>query len=678
MKRLLWILSALIVAAPGLNQLRLLATAISGRISYPYDLEWMEGGMLHHALRIQNGQGIYVAPSIDFIPYLYTPLYPGLLALFGRVFGLSYLLGRTLSVLALLGCAAIAMLSICARRHQLHRDATAWAGVALGLGGFAAAYPYCEGWYDLVRADTVFLFLVTAGIAGLARWSVNGEGWRGHARVAAGATVLVLAFFAKQTGFVYVGFGGFVVLVLNWRRAFTYGAVAAVLALGLIALFQVNSDGWFWEYVSKIHRAHDFSWTRFHDSFRMILGHFWMFTGVIAVGLVAVVVTRVKTGVLPPQAKPFLLWTATYAMSTVVGAIGFGTEWAVFNAFMPAFLHGGLAAGAALPAVAACARLWNPRLAELSGGLAALVLATPLCVQLVRATWDPHKYMPTSADVAAGDKLIAQLHDLPGDLWAPSHPWYAVMAGKLPHVHRMGVKDVTRRQQRDLTPLANAIKAHEFSAILFDNIDLDSDTQEELVTIHNAIDLSYRRATKLGKSEQPRLYNGAKVVPAEIWVPSLPAVTPPGAHAIADFEVPLWGDRWTSSGAAWGPSSVMEVPNVPVYGITGQRYASSDLSGDVATGRLTSAEFPLDGASLTMMLGGGTDATKLRVELWVDNVIAKTASVPLPGGDTLQRVTLELGDDLRGKQAKLVLVDDSPTGHLEVDDIWLWQTAQQP
>ena len=73
----------LALALPALYQITLLANAIAHRVAYPYDLEWMEGGMLHHALRIQQGQGIYNPPSIDFIPYLYTPLYPALLAMFG-------------------------------------------------------------------------------------------------------------------------------------------------------------------------------------------------------------------------------------------------------------------------------------------------------------------------------------------------------------------------------------------------------------------------------------------------------------------------------------------------------------------------------------------------------------------------------------------------------------------
>ncbi len=52
----------------------------------------------------------------------------------------------------------------------------------------------------------------------------------------------------------------------------------------------------------------------------------------------------------------------------------------------------------------------------------------------MHATWDPQKYIPKAADAIAGDKLIAQLHDIDGDMWTPSHPWYAVLAGKMPHV----------------------------------------------------------------------------------------------------------------------------------------------------------------------------------------------------------------------------------------------------
>src|SRR5258705_9720926 len=106
------------------------------------------------------------------------------------------------------------------------------AGAALALGLFAAYYPYVEGWYDIVRADTFFLFMVTAGIAGLPHWAKSDDGVVGHGQVAAGAAVLALAFFCKQTGIVYVGLGCVIVLVVNWRRALTYAVMAGALGLG--------------------------------------------------------------------------------------------------------------------------------------------------------------------------------------------------------------------------------------------------------------------------------------------------------------------------------------------------------------------------------------------------------------------------------------------------------------
>ena len=74
-----------LVALALLGNLALLWTA---RIPYPYDLEWMEGGMLAHAWRLNQGLGIYVAPGPDFIPFVYPPGYSSVVAVFGQAFGL--------------------------------------------------------------------------------------------------------------------------------------------------------------------------------------------------------------------------------------------------------------------------------------------------------------------------------------------------------------------------------------------------------------------------------------------------------------------------------------------------------------------------------------------------------------------------------------------------------------
>ncbi|MBX3157850.1 MAG: hypothetical protein KF773_17915 [Deltaproteobacteria bacterium] len=676
------------LAIPALYQLGLLITAIGGRVSYPYDLEWMEGGMLHHAQRIRDGAGLYVPPSVDFIPYLYTPLYPSLLALVGKTFGISYTLGRMFSVLSLIGIAIVAIVTITSRRCDHPRAAPAWVGGLLGLGLFAAYYPVVDGWYDLVRADTLFLFMITGGIAALPSWA-RSEGPWGHAKTAAGAALLALAFFTKQTGIVYVVFGGGIVLVVAWRRAPTYVATAGVIGLGMTWLLERTTNGWFWTYASKIHRAHDFNMDRFWESFGNILLGFpgkygklpvigIAITVAIVVGLGATAAAWWKRRSLPPQARPLLVWTAAYAVSIVVGAIGYGTEFAHFNAYMPAFLHGSLAAGAAVPAVYACARVLygeRPRRELVTSG-AAVAVALPLAITCLTASWSPGRYIPTEADVEAGEKLIAHLRSIDGEIWMPSHPWYLRLAGKTPRVHRMGVTDVTHRQPQNVVEgLAAALDRKVFAALVLDSRDVHSEATATAALVKSR----YRPMMTLPTDERPRVYSGAGTrqswggvsTPDSIWIPIEPPRAPDGARTLFDFEAPQW-TSWDKTGTAWGPGPVATaLPGQGlVFGATGARFATSMHGGDAAVGRLTSPVFMIDADKLTMRLGGGTDA-KLRVELWVDDQIAATTNVPRPGGSMLREVILDVVK-LRGKTAKLVFVDDSPTGHLIVDDVWAW------
>ena len=50
------------------------------RMRYPFELEWIESGVLVSVRRIAQGRGLYGAPSINFVPFLYSPLYLYLVA----------------------------------------------------------------------------------------------------------------------------------------------------------------------------------------------------------------------------------------------------------------------------------------------------------------------------------------------------------------------------------------------------------------------------------------------------------------------------------------------------------------------------------------------------------------------------------------------------------------------
>ena len=123
------------------------------RLLYPYDLEWMEGGMLIHAWRIQQDLGIYVEPSSDFIPYIYPPLYPTLLAWLSEIWTLDYWMGRGVSIVGTLLATSALMVGI-------RRETATWALTWLGGALWLSTYEDSGTFLDLTRADGLMMGLL--------------------------------------------------------------------------------------------------------------------------------------------------------------------------------------------------------------------------------------------------------------------------------------------------------------------------------------------------------------------------------------------------------------------------------------------------------------------------------------------------------------------------------------
>jgi hypothetical protein len=628
-----------VVAVPALWQLGLLVWAIWHRLPYPYDLEWMEGGLLNHAQRLADGQPLYAPPSVDFIPYLYTPLYPALLAALGRLVGLGYVLGRVVSVVSLAAVLAVGAVEILRARRDL-----AWVGAAFFGGFVAATYPWVEGWYDLVRGDTLFLALATAGLA------VLRAGARRPLWVVGAAALLALAFFAKQTGVLVVAAGGAALLVLNWRLVPLYVAVAGIIGGGGSWLLNRATSGWYWTYIFGVHQQHDTNLRRFGQSFLYQFGHFPALTALVVGACVAILVVRIRTGRRPDGAGPFLFWAAMFGFGSVIGALGWATQWAHWNAYIPAMTFGALAAGAALVPLADC-------FAGIAGRVVlGLALVGP-AVQLGLARWSPTPFIPTAADRAAGAALIARLAAIPGDLFVPSHPWYARLAGKpRTTTHRMGILDMTYGGGT-VAGLADALKRGRFAAVVLD----DRTQLWELPGLTEG----YRMDEIIAAA--PRVVTGAPTRPRTIWVPAAEPPPPRGTRVDFDFESPYAG--WTVTGTAWGKGPVREVPGKEVVGFRGHAFASSATGGDRATGTLVSPPFTIAGTQLTLRVGGG-NGKGVRVELRAADTGQVLRTATGARTTTLALVAWSTAD-LRGRSVRLACVDEDtgPWGVLWVDDV---------
>jgi hypothetical protein len=230
-----------------------------------------------------------------------------------------------------------------------------------------------------------------------------------------------------------VGVGiGLGLFVVSWRRALVYGAVSGLL-MGAGLLFLVrSSDGWFWTYVFKMHQSHPFRFGTLSSTPRVLWNHGWgMFLAL------ALSTAGLSLGGKLRRADA-VLWGA--ALAGIASAmLGFATNWAFLNAYIPGFFFPTFAA-TVLSARLVC---HAARTGKHGAVAVAVVASLALAAQNLRAVKSPlAARLPTAKDRAAATRFLDLLRKLPGDGFIPFHPYYSSLVGKRPFVHRMGVMDV--------------------------------------------------------------------------------------------------------------------------------------------------------------------------------------------------------------------------------------------
>ncbi|HEX2576091.1 MAG TPA: glycosyltransferase family 39 protein, partial [Aquihabitans sp.] len=213
------------------------------RMGSPMELEWMEGGVVDHVRRAADGRNLYPEPSLEFIPYIYTPLYYYVAAPVAAVFGDGFLPLRLVSFASSL--VAFASVGVLVARERGDRVAG-----LVAAGVFAACFAIGGAWFDLARVDSLFLALTFAGLA-VAR---HGAGVR--SAVAAGV-LLGLAFLTKQQALVPAAAPLLYLLVAQRRRAVAYAASVAIVVVVSTLVLQQLSDGWYLRYVLELPRGHE-------------------------------------------------------------------------------------------------------------------------------------------------------------------------------------------------------------------------------------------------------------------------------------------------------------------------------------------------------------------------------------------------------------------------------------
>jgi hypothetical protein len=509
------------------------------RLRYPLDLEWMEGGTLTHALRLARGQPLYAQPSVDFVSFLYTPLYPAVLCVLSKVFGLSYMLGRAVSILAFSGASLLLVAAVRGVAQQFDSEELPALATAAGLLGAAAlclAFPFCGAFYDLVRCDSLWLLLVSAGLYSCCPG-------RSTSRIVLGALLLVLAFFTKQTAAPFmVAAAAAVALTSGIKRGLVFAAVAFGTTTTAILVGQYLTDGWLWIYIYRLHQSHQTSFAKIWPETPLILFDYGF------VLLIPIAACLLFVAFRRRLSRRLFYWASMAATGLATAAASSATQGAYDNAYIPAVYFGALLSAACvveLPALAAGLRasadgtVWSmaghgrPWLGSLRvyGLLGLGVLSAHAAIRWL----DPSPHVPSPQDHAAARRLLAYLTEQGPEILVPCHPFYSVLAGGGGHLHVMGLNDVyswprtiTSDPGRDA-----AIKDRFRESVMssFASRRWRMVIQDDCFTPRLfGLNRYYRLAEDLARSgKAPRSLTGYPCAPRYVWVPREGAPSEEGA-----------------------------------------------------------------------------------------------------------------------------------------------------
>jgi hypothetical protein len=414
------------------------------QLGYPFELEWLEGGAVEIVARAAHGHSLYVAPSLRYVPYPYTPLYFWVAAAVAKVTGISFLPLRLVSFTASLGC--FGLLYAMVRRETGDRVAGL---VSAGL--FAATYQVSDAWFDIGRVDSLYLFFLLGAVA-LAR---RADGGRDGLLV---GLAVFLAFFTKQSALIAAA-PLLVLLVVTRRRTGLVAVATTVVAVvGSTLVLNALTQDWYGYYVftELFHQGVVSSvWATFvpHDLLRP--------TGLaIALGVIGLVVGWRR------NAAGWVFWVAVTA-----GMVG---------SSLVARLHSGGGPDVLIPAYAAVALLAGLGYAAVlrrdvtHRQVVSVALAAVVLLQVVVLAGHPAHLVPNARSEAAGWRFVATVAQRPGDVIVLDHPWYETMAGKPAWAQGEALHDLLRSgpspARNDLrASIAGALASPDVTTIFADN-----------------------------------------------------------------------------------------------------------------------------------------------------------------------------------------------------------------
>jgi hypothetical protein len=398
------------------------------RVDYNYELEWVEGGVFQQVVRILEGHAPYSKPSFEYVPALYAPLYYYVSAGFSLVLGKGLPALRAVSVLATLVTSIVIALSV------LHLTKSRLAAF-LGFLAYSTMYLHTLCWFDVGRVDSLWTMWLSITVIFLLyqqpRYDIS--------MLIISAVSFVLAIFTKQISLFSAPF--LFMTIWLWSglyKASIFMALVAIAVIGIGALFQQHSGGWFYFFTLELAPAHGMK--------EGMLSHFFWVDIVGKIPVVAVF-SLLFVRIINSSARVRMGWlslTSAFVGMSLLSRMYTGGE---SNVLMPLYMLLTIMSVSYFEVVVK--KYQDSRIILLG------VLSVLLAVNF-QSGWvaEPAEYhVPNrrpGGDDAIGDALVKKISQVSGRVCITMHGYLAYLAGKEFCSHRLLVQDVLMGNDNEL------------------------------------------------------------------------------------------------------------------------------------------------------------------------------------------------------------------------------------
>ena len=483
-------------------------TVAFSRMSYPYDLEWIEGGIACNVHRLVEGKPLYTAPSSEFYSLPYTPFFYYVMWALSGLFGLHYWVGRLISILASL-CIGLLLSRV------TYRQARSCFLAVLVPGLFYASFYYTGCFFDLARLDSL-AYALALGALYVAWYFPSLWG------VFLGSVLLCLAIFTKQTVMPFIAFGVLFLLPKGRRPAFVFGTASVILVAVCLGWLTFSSGGWFYKLCVELSAGAVYN---FRFGAREVLSNFLFKTPLISVGVLCWFILFLcahRRG--NPYAGGCSAWGWPFAAGFLVFFLARSGYSGWRNDSIPMVLFGLLF----VSVFWGCVRQQK----EIREKVVNRVLLAAAGLQFVLFSYAPLQQIPSTADREAGDYFMEKMGQFEGEISIIFHPYYPVILGKRPSFHADELFAYYVRGRRDPDKaelpkdLIERIEGRYYDAIVldYDRADMGQVSGTDLIEVgklRRLIDEHYSLTERLFDEKDPRFWTpaGWQVRPDFLYLP---------------------------------------------------------------------------------------------------------------------------------------------------------------